>query len=277
MPKISVILPTYNQAEYLPKCIESVLNQTLDDFEFIIVNDGSTDNSKEIIESYKDKRIRITNQSNKKLPGAVNSGLKISKGEYITWISSDCYCQKDFLKELSLGLDENREIGVVYSLCTHIDKDGKVIKISQKPKSISITKLLSGNHVGPSYMLRKSCVKKVGLYDESLIGTEDWDHWIRIAKHFKFMLIDKMLYYHRLHDKSLRTHLAPTFDMLRIKQYEKNIKSFPLDQFEPKVFFRMSHYYRKTNKFKSLRYYLYALRLKYNPLRFLKGFLNAIK
>lgn len=89
VPAISVVLPTYNQADFLPAAFESVLVQTWDDFELIIVNDGSTDNTQAVLQSYlHHPRIRIITQPNKKLPGALNSGFAVAKGRYLTWTSS---------------------------------------------------------------------------------------------------------------------------------------------------------------------------------------------
>ena len=102
MVKISVIMPIYNSEKYLKEAIDSVLNQSFKDFELICINDGSTDNSPEILENYrkKDKRIKIINQKNQGLSAARNKGLKNSNGEYIYFIDSDDYISKNTLKEL---------------------------------------------------------------------------------------------------------------------------------------------------------------------------------
>ena len=102
MNKVSVIIPVYNTSKYLDKCIDSLVNQTLDDIEFIMVNDGSTDNSKEIIEKWvkKDKRIKLYNKENGGQASARNLGLTKAEGEYIAFLDSDDYISYDMYKTL---------------------------------------------------------------------------------------------------------------------------------------------------------------------------------
>lgn len=112
MPKFSIIMPAYNVEDYISRSIDSVLGQSEKDFELIIVNDGSTDRTKEICDSYskKDKRIRVIHKKNGGLSDARNEGVKKSKGEYLIFLDSDDYWDKDLLKELSKTLDNNPDV-----------------------------------------------------------------------------------------------------------------------------------------------------------------------
>lgn len=110
MPKFSIIVPIYNVEQYLNKCIDSILNQTFTDYELILVNDGSTDNSSNIINSYKNENIIIINQENQGLSEARNSGLKKSTGEYVLFVDSDDYIDKDLLLNLNKSIDNEPDL-----------------------------------------------------------------------------------------------------------------------------------------------------------------------
>ena len=109
MPKISVIVPVYNVEQYLPKCLDSIINQTFKDIEIICINDGSTDNSGKVLEEYaqKDDRIKVLNQDNKGLSAARNNGISQAKGEYISFVDSDDFIHPKFLETLYFAITQN--------------------------------------------------------------------------------------------------------------------------------------------------------------------------
>ena len=117
MPSVSVILPNYNYARYLPQRIESILNQTFSDFELIILDDASIDNSKEVIESYNDSRISVYyNKVNSGNPFVQwNKGVQIAKGKYIWIAEADDYCELNILEKLVEILEANKNVGIAYS------------------------------------------------------------------------------------------------------------------------------------------------------------------
>lgn len=128
-PKVSIIVPVYNGEKYLEKCLDSLINQTLDDIEIICVNDGSKDNSADILKKYfdKDKRIKIITKENEGLSAARNDGLKVASGEYIGYVDSDDWVDVDFYKKLyCAAIKYNSEIA-----CANIMRTGKNI---EKPK-----------------------------------------------------------------------------------------------------------------------------------------------
>lgn len=158
MVKYSFIVPVYNTEKYLRKCIDSILNQTYDNFELIIVNDGSTDNSKNIINEYKDKRIILLEQKNQGLSAARNNGVKHAIGDYIIFVDSDDYIEKDLLKNIK---DINSEI-IRFQLCTE-DDNYKLIKnynedpFDSLPGEEAFNKIVTYKYVEPvwSYAINR--------------------------------------------------------------------------------------------------------------------------
>lgn len=219
---ISIVLPVYNQDHYLPAAIEGVLNQTYRNIELIIVNDGSTDNTKEVIEEYrkKDHRIRVIHQENKKLPAALNAGFKIARGQYLTWTSSDNIQEPEQIKTLLDYLKKNLDKGMVYSDYRIIDDKGKFLygsnfrtwnqskedtSVIKLPREVTINNFhnTDDNFIGASFLYRKEIAEKVGEYNEKFFGAEDLDYWLRIHQITEFGHVDKLLYRYRVHAMSL--------------------------------------------------------------------------
>ena len=183
MPKISVIIPAYNQAHFLGAAVESVLSQSMPDFELIIVNDGSTDQTEQVVLSYQDSRITYVSQQNRGLSGARNTGIRQASGDYLTYLDSDDAFFPQKLAVLSKAL-ENPEIGFAAGQALPIDEHGQPIgKLFDKGLPDPIDHMLLGNprHVG-SVLLRRSWQERAGFFDESLRSYEDWDMWLRLIR-----------------------------------------------------------------------------------------------
>ncbi len=204
MPKVTIVLPTYNGEKYIRESIDSILSQTYTDWELIIVNDCSTDNTPKIIQQYsrEDKRIRIINNSvNKKLPESLNIGFKYASGEYFTWTSDDNVYEKDAIQKMTEYLNNNSEIPMVRADMFLIDENGEVISESQK---YDYPKMFINNCVGACFMYRRSVAQQVGQYDETLFCVEDYDYWIRIMEQYGTIgNIKEFLYRYRWHPGSL--------------------------------------------------------------------------
>ncbi len=207
-PSVSVIIPAYNQANFIDKAIESVLRQTYKDFELIIINDGSKDNTEEIIKNYSDFRIRyICHKKNLGISEARNSGIRASRGKYIALLDSD----DEFLPEkldmqVKLLRNESSDVGVVCAWSFNVDENGNYISKRGLPRKEGyiFEDLLSKNYISvPTLLIRRECFEKVGLFDSSLDVQEDWDMWIRIAKYYKFSLIKIPLAKRRIHPNRL--------------------------------------------------------------------------
>jgi len=184
MPKVSIIIPAYNQGHYLVEAIDSALEQTFSDFEVIVVDDGSTDDTSRIAHGFTDPRLNYIYQENRGLSAARNTGVCNSTGVYLTFLDSDDRFLPVKLELLVGALEAHPEVGLVAGKAIPIDEQGQPVgKIIDKPLPEDSHKLLLGNplHVG-SVMLRRNWQEKVGLFDESLRSYEDWDMWLRLAR-----------------------------------------------------------------------------------------------
>jgi glycosyltransferase involved in cell wall biosynthesis len=199
MPKVSVIIPTYNQARYLLAAVQSVLDQTFGDLELIVVNDGSTDNTQQALTSFSDSRTRYIYQENRGLSAARNTGIMASAGEYIALLDSDDIWLPRKL-ELQVGLlDSHPETALVYSDAYLFDDQtsaitGKFLDGKGIFSGNVFRKLLSTQFIKPSTVaIRRSVFETVGYFDEAIREVQDRDMWLRIARKFNVEGIDMPL------------------------------------------------------------------------------------
>ena len=181
-PQVSVLLPVYNAQDYLRESIDSILNQSFTDFELIIINDGSTDHSKDIIDSYTDPRIRLIDQDNAGLPVSLNRAIAIAKGQYLARQDADDVSLPNRLAE-QVGFMEQQGLDICGCDFDIINERGQVIEsitTPHTPESMAITLACTVPFAHGSVMMRKSFLDKHTLsYDESVV-TEDYDLWSRI-------------------------------------------------------------------------------------------------
>ncbi len=197
MPKVSVIIPTYNRANYIGEAIESVLAQTYQDYEIIVVDDGSTDNTRKVLEQF-DGHIEYIYQENRGEAAARNTGLLVSKGEYLVLLDSDDTILPQKLERQVAFLDTHPSVGVVYSDLYFVDEDGKQLMLhsaykGKKGDSGNVLEALirRGNFIPVhSAMVRRSCFDVVGQFNESLFIGTDWEMWLRLAEQYTFQYID---------------------------------------------------------------------------------------
>jgi glycosyltransferase involved in cell wall biosynthesis len=187
MPKVSVIIPTYNRASLLRHAIESVLGQTYDDYELIIVDDGSTDNTAEVVARNSSDKIIYVHQQNRGRSAARNHGIRIATGEYIAFLDSDDMFLSAKLESQVKVLDDNPAIGLVYSHAKNVDENGDFLAYHYEgdfsgriyPEMLFIKNNLITT---PTVMVRASILSEVGGFDETLHICEDLDLWRRIAR-----------------------------------------------------------------------------------------------
>jgi len=201
-PKISVIITAHNYGKYLKQCIESALNQTFKDYEIIVVNDGSTDNTAEILEEFKN-RVKIINLPGIGLAGACNRGVKASRGEYIIRLDADDYFDENILLIESTYLDKHPEVGLVYPDYYLVDESGRVIEHVRMLKVGEELRLLYRNPLAAGAMFRRKCFDEIGGYTEKPGYTEDYDFWIKFISKFKVKNINLPLMYYRRHRGSM--------------------------------------------------------------------------
>jgi glycosyltransferase involved in cell wall biosynthesis len=202
-PKVSVVLPTYSRADLLPGAIDSILAQTFTDWELIVVDDCSTDETPEVIAHYEklDPRIRsIRNEPNKRLPASLNVGMDAAAGDYLTWTSDDNFFRPQALERMVAELDADPDLGVVYADCMLIDDDLKELGIAEVDEQ---EVLLQWNCVRGCFMYRREVHERLHGYDVDRFLVEDWDFWLRASMEFKLKPIKEDLYLYRMHDRSL--------------------------------------------------------------------------
>ena len=197
---ITVIIPTYNRAYCIKKSIDSVLSQTYENIELIIVNDGSTDNTDDVVGSYSDSRIRyIKFEKNEGVSKARNEGIKLAEGEYIAFHDSDDVCHSDRLEKQLRLMEKIPECQLVF--CKYRAYSDIVVDVPQEDEyDLSDSKyglldiLLRGNKIGtPTMFVRKSVFATVGMFDTNLKTQEDWDLAMRIAKQGTIRFLPEVL------------------------------------------------------------------------------------
>jgi len=210
MPHVSVIIPAYNQAQFLGGAIQSVLDQSYNDYEIIVIDDGSTDNTKEVAAQF-GERVRYIWQENKGLAGARNTGIRAAKGELIGLLDSDDQWLPVFLETMVTLASRHPQAAVYYcgAQCMDVDDNtlpqtmGTSITPLATPDAMYQT-LLRANFIIPSTtILRRSIIILVGLFDQELRSCEDWDLWLRILPEYDFVASPDPLVRYRVHSHSL--------------------------------------------------------------------------
>jgi glycosyltransferase involved in cell wall biosynthesis len=228
---VSVVLPTYNHATYLKQSIESVLNQSYLHLELIIVNDGSTDKTRELLKDYENTpMVTVIHQENTGLPNALNRGFANAKGEFLTWTSADNFYNEIAIQTMVEFLQINEKVGVVYGNYLAVDENGEKLTTSNSwrsynrnlvdpavinlPKEARFFKRIPINSVGPMFLYRASVASVVGKYADTP-GIEDYDFWSRmeLITAFKRLPTTAALYSYRVHDESISGHLRKEHQM----------------------------------------------------------------
>jgi glycosyltransferase involved in cell wall biosynthesis len=202
-PTVSVVIPTYNRVQSLQEAIQSVLDQTYQDFEVIVVDDGSTDGTNEMVKKMADPsgHIRYIHQGNQGVSAARNYGIQEARGKYIAFLDSDDLFLPNKLEYQVGYLDNNSSVGLVHSSFINVDVHNNEIGITKaRLQGHVYKKCLFGCAMMPSMvMIRSGVFEKVGRFDEELRIGEDTDLWIRIARHFKIGAISAPLVKYRVH------------------------------------------------------------------------------
>lgn len=203
MPKVSVIIPTYNREDFICETIQSVLDQTYKDFEIIVVDDGSKDNTKKKLGVFGSK-IKLIEQKNSERAVSRNNGVKNSNGEYIAFLDSDDLWLKDKLEKQIEILDNDKNTILTYGQSLRIDEKSKKIKIAKRQlegfSGEVFEKLLNRNFiVSATPMIRREYFEKTIGFETKYIPYEDWEFWLRFSLLGKFYFINKPLSYYRIH------------------------------------------------------------------------------
>lgn len=210
MARVSVIIPIYNGNQFVSTAIQSVRNQTIRDLEILLVDDASTDGTLIELEAHlMDHRVRFfRNSRNLGIPATKNKAIRLANGQYIAFLDQDDIWLPNKLEIQLPYLELNDDLGLICSGVYFINKHGcligkKVLGVTESQPPSQVKRLLLGNFItNSSAMVRKSCLEKIGYFNEKLRGADDYDLWIRIAENYRIHYLKKILIKKRLHSAS---------------------------------------------------------------------------
>ena len=250
MLKVSIIVPCYNQAQYLPEALQSVLDQTYDNWECIIVNDGSPDNTKEVAQEWvkKDSRFIYLYKENGGLSSARNAGIAIAEGEFILPLDADDRIGKDYTLLAIQAFQDDESLKLVYSKA---EKFGEEIGSWNLP-DFSLFELARQNMIFCTALYRKQEWEKVGGYDINMLkGWEDWEFWIAVLKGGgKVKRLDEVCFFYRVKEVSMAKSIFE-LDEIKLKEYifRKHI-DFIITNYDTLMTINYTHFYNlKSEKF----------------------------
>jgi glycosyltransferase involved in cell wall biosynthesis len=239
--KVSIVIPAYKQAQFLGEAINSVLTQTYANFELIVVNDASPDQTEEVVHQFSDPRIRyVSHPENRGLPAARNTGMRAAEGEIVALLDADDFFHPEKLQYHTQFLLEHQEVGVSYNNRFELNHSAKTIReLYRPPMEVGLKDFVLGFPFAPSEMvIRTNWAEKVNFFDESCVnGAEDLDFPIRLAlSGCKFAKVDRALNYRRHHSGRRRKNLIGrkeewvsvlenTFNDPRCPDYIKNLRT----------------------------------------------------
>jgi glycosyltransferase involved in cell wall biosynthesis len=251
---VSIIVPCYNQAHFLDESLNSVLNQTYSNWECIIVNDGSPDNTEQVAKKWckKDKRFQYLKKENGGLSSARNVGIKISKGEYILPLDADDIIHESLVEKMVPELNNNLDLAIVTPYSKFFAGNVSNITYELKPEGSSYRSMLFENNIIATSLYRKQCWIEVGGYDEQMkSGFEDWEFWIAILKQgWKFKVIKEFLFYYRKQEKSMLIDTLQNHRITNMEYVFNKHKEIYKDNFDVtlKYMFYLLKLYENKNK-----------------------------
>ena len=232
MPTISVIVPAYNSATTIVETISSVLQQTFPDFELIVINDGSTDQTLELLSTVKDPRLKIFSYSNGGMSTALNRGITHAEGEFIAFLDHDDLWTADKLELQLAALQEHPEAGVAYSWNYFMDEKGESFYAITPIffEGNVYAQLLVHNFIinGSNCIVRKQVVESVGEFDPAVGGSADWDYWLRLAAHSSFVVVRQYQVFYRVSSGSMSANIEH-MEQSTLAVIEKAFQSAPLE------------------------------------------------
>ncbi len=263
MPRVSIVIPTYNRRQYLQRAIDSVTAQVFTDFELLIVDDASTDDTASFVESFSDRRIRYHRHDvNRGAPAARNTGLRLATGEFVAFLDSDNeWLPQRIEKQVELFSRLPDSVGVVYA-------NNKVLNEINHTETVWAFGLRGNlykeflrrpfiDFITP--LIRKSCFDKIGMMDENVPSYQEWDTFLRLAKHYEFEFVPEVLavYYIHPHDRISRDALREAEGWQYV--FDKH-RAEMLSELRPRVlvehYRNLAHLYRRGHDYVRMTKYL---------------------
>src|SRR5690554_2847714 len=278
---VSVIIPAYNRVRYIQQAVDSVLGQTYSPIELIVVDDGSTDGTYELLKEYGDKLQLIThpNRDNKGQSAAINLGMKYATGKYLAILDSDDFWALNKLEVVIPFLEKNPDVGLVYSNGYGVSRDGEILyeflprdhQETNDPNRVLLDcyTLLPNNSV-----VRKDVIDRVGGFEETFRAAQDHDMLIRLAENTKFAYLPDYLFYYRRHSDSISAKNALArwrngFEILRRAMERYPYKKSTIRKRRAVLNYRLGEaYFKAGSKVRALPYFLLAGIL--DPIRSIK-------
>jgi len=207
-PTVSVVMSVFNGQAFLPEAIDSILGQTFSDFEFIVINDGSTDWTAEILAGYaqRDARMRVVHQENKGRTESLNIGMGLAKGEYIARMDADDVALPNRLKEQLDFMDRHPEVGLLGGAVELISREGNVLRTVRAPLEDSEIKSLMLQYnpmCHPAVLLRKEVALAAGGYRRAFSESEDYDLWLRMSERSRLANLGDVVLLYRIHSSQV--------------------------------------------------------------------------
>jgi len=283
-------MPIYNSSRYLDRSIQSVINQTYTNYQLVIVDDGSTDNSRHVVDKYKSTAhdIKYIYQKNKGIAGARNTGIIHAEGDYIALLDADDVWRRNKLECCMAEILNNTSIGLVHSAFDVIDNNGTTLyqcikDIDEMSGNIYEKLILRKISIAAvTVLFRKKCCDSIGLFDESkdIMGVDDRDLWIRISSKYNVIYLDKILASWRKHEHNYSGQ-KNIMIQARIKQLNKLLTSNMIDTYLfnkaiSKIYKEAGDSYLSLNNSRAREYYSNSIRHNktelFSYINFLKTF-----
>ena len=205
MPRVSVVMSVYNEEHYVDLAIDSILRQTFRDFEFVIIDDGSVDNTPHILQGYHNPRLRIYRQDNQGQSASLNRAIQLASGTYIARMDADDIALPQRLEREVRFLDAHPDIALVGTWCMKVNTATGHERLQRLPEDDAAIRrflVVDNPFIHSSVMIRRSVIETVGLYDKGLIW-QDYDLWVRVARNHRIANIPEPLMVRRKHPASI--------------------------------------------------------------------------
>ncbi len=242
LPLVSIVIPTYNRARWLRECVESALAQDYERLEVLVVDDGSTDETSEIIKGFTDPRLRYTKKEHTGAPSTRNYGIRISRGDFILWLGSDDILTPGTARKQVEVFQEVQDVDVVYGDTWRIGEDGRSLGHGISPPElygVDLVPYFAGRCAiqDAGTMVRRDCYSRFGPYAEDFLRTQDYEFWTRILDGCKFKHAGMTVCKIRAHNlPCLSGYMRQKDRSYEARIFDRMMRSYPLKRLFPKLF-----------------------------------------